>query len=306
MSTVLITGGAGFIGSHVARAYLGAGHRVIVLDDLSTGRKKLVPDGAEFLDIDIRDPGIVEAFQRLRPEVVNHLAAQVSVVRSAREPQVDASINIIGAVNVLDSAARAGVKRVIFSSTGGALYGEPQKLPCDEQHPIAPLSPYGVAKYCIEQYLRYFARLRSLPFVILRYGNVYGPGQDPFGEAGVVAIFTQRMLKDEQCHIFGDGAQERDYVYVEDVAQANVLALKQGEGETFNIGTGEAMSVNQLHRLLAGITGCIRPAIFERARPGEVFRIYLDASKAKRELGWRPQVTFEEGLRRTVAAFRAA
>lgn len=304
MATVLITGGAGFIGSHVAKAYLQAGHRAVVMDDLSTGRRNLVPAGAEFVEMDVRDPAMLETLQRLRPEVLVHLAAQVSVVRSTREPQADASINVTGTVNILEAASRTGVKRVIFSSTGGALYGEPQKLPCDEEHPIAPLSPYGVAKYCVEQYIRYFARLRGLTFVILRYGNVYGPDQDPFGEAGVVAIFTQRMLRDEQCFIFGDGLQERDYVYVEDVANANLLALDRGDGEAYNIGTEQPMSVNRLYALLAGLTGCAKPAIHEAARPGEVFRIYLAAAKAKRDLRWQPLVTFEQGLRRTVEAFR--
>ena len=306
MSTVIITGGAGFIGSHVAKAYLRAGHRVVVVDDLSTGRRNLVSEGAEFVHLDVTDPSLITVFQRIRPDVVNHLAAQVSVVRSTREPQADAAINVVGSSNVLDAAARCGAKRFIFSSTGGALYGEPQSLPCAEDHPIAPLSPYGVAKYCVEQYIRYFARVRGLPAVILRYGNVYGPGQDPYGEAGVVAIFTQKMLKKEQCYIFGTGEQERDFVYVEDVAQANVTALDKGVGEAINIGTGEAISVLRLYALLAQLTGCAQQAEHKPENPGEVFRIYLDASKAKRVLGWQPRVSFAEGLRRTVEAFRRA
>lgn len=306
VTTVLLTGGAGFIGSHVARAFLAEGLRVVVVDDLSSGRRALLPPKAEFLEMDVRDPRLNEVFERVKPDIVSHHAAQISVVRSTREPPLDASINVVGAVSVLEMAARHGVKRFIFSSTGGALYGEPQQLPCTEDHPIAPLSPYGVAKYCVEQYVRYYAQNKGLPSVILRYANVYGPGQDPHGEAGVVAIFAQRMLANEQAFINGDGEQERDFVYVGDVARANVLALKKGEGGAFNIGTGEAFSVNRLYAVLASLTGSKMPPQHRPANPGEVFRIYLDASKARRDLGWSPTVSIEDGLRKTIAAFMEA
>lgn len=305
MATILVTGGCGFIGSHVARTYLANGHRVAVVDDLSTGRRELLPPGAEFFKVDVRDAALEQVFATVRPDVVNHHAAQISVLRSVREPQIDAAINVVGSVNVLECAAKHGVKRFIFASTGGALYGEPQRLPCDETHPIAPLSAYGTAKYCVEQYIGYYSRMRALPSVILRYANVFGPDQDPHGEAGVVAIFTNRMLANEQAFIFGTGEQERDFVYVGDVAQASLLALERGEGKAYNIGTGIGSSVNRLYQILAEATSCKLPPAHKPANAGEVFKITLDASKARKELGWRPTVTFEKGLQETVRSFAA-
>jgi UDP-glucose 4-epimerase len=305
MATILVTGGAGFIGSHVAEAYLAAGHRVMVVDDLTSGKEANLPKGAELHRMDIRDPGLGELIARLKPDVVNHHAAQISVLRSTREPRLDADINVSGSVALLAACAEQGVKRFIFASTGGALYGDPDRLPCDESHRVAPLSPYGVAKYCVEQYVGYFSANRGLPAVILRYGNVYGPRQDPHGEAGVVAIFTRRMLAGEQAFIFGTGDQERDFVYAGDVARANVLALTKGEGQAYNIGTGTGASVNQLYRSIARLTGCTLAPQHRPPNTGEVYRIFLDASKAQRELGWRPEVGLEEGLARTVEAFRA-
>lgn len=306
MPTILVTGGCGFIGSHVTKRYLAAGHRVAVVDNLSSGREELLAAGAELHRVDIRDAALEEVFAKVRPDVVNHHAAHLSVARSVREPQFDASVNVVGSVNVLELAVKYGAQRLIFASTGGALYGEPKRSPCDETHPIEPLSPYGVAKYCVEQYVRYFSRMRGLSSVILRYSNVYGPDQDPFGEAGVVAIFCNRMLANEQAYIFGNGEQERDFVYVGDVAEASLLALERGEGGAYNIGTGRGNSVNRLYQVLAEITGCKLPPAYKPANPGEVFRITLDASLARRMLGWQPTVSFEQGLRETVKAFAAA
>ena len=305
MSTVLVTGGVGFIGSHVSRAYLARGHRVVIVDDGSSGRKDLVPAEAELHQMDVRDPALPELFQQVRPDVVNHHAAQISVQRSVQEPQMDASVNVVGSVNVLEAAAKSRAKRFIFSSTGGALYGEPHYHPCDEEHPIAPLSPYGLAKYCVEHYVRYYSLATGMPSVVLRYGNVYGPGQDPHGEAGVVAIFTRRLLDEQQAVINGSGEQERDFVYVGDVVAANVLALERGDNGTYNIGTGRGHSVNELYRLLEEATSAQRPPIHGEAKPGEVFRITLECSRAERELGWQATTSFAEGLKLTVEAFAA-
>ncbi|MBI2866825.1 MAG: NAD-dependent epimerase/dehydratase family protein [Chloroflexi bacterium] len=304
MSTILVTGGGGFIGSHIAKAFIATGHRVVIVDDLSSGRRELVPPQAAFYQMDIRDPAIEKVFQEHRPDVVDHHAAQISVSRSMREPRFDAEVNVVGSVNLLDIAARHGVKRFIFASTGGALYGEPERLPCGESHPIAPLSPYGTAKYAVEQYVRYFKRAGGLPFVILRYGNVYGPDQDPHGEAGVVAIFALKMLRGQEVTVFGDGTQQRDFIYVGDVAQANVSALERGEGGAYNIGTGRGDSVNEVYRVLAAATGYTKPPVYLPARPGDVYRIWLNCSLAKRELGWQAATPLEEGLRRTVEAIR--
>ena len=305
MSIVLVTGGAGFIGSHVVRAMLAGGHRVVVVDDLSSGRRELVPPHVEFHQMSILDSGVDALIEKVKPDVVDHHAAQISVNRSVREPQLDATINVVGTVNMLEACANHGVKRFIFASTGGALYGEPEYMPCREDHPIAPLSPYGTAKYCVEQYVRYYSRARGVPSVVLRYSNVYGPNQDPHGEAGVVAIFSKRMLADRQPVIYGTGDQARDFVYAGDVAEANRLALEKGEGGMFNIGTGELHSVNELYRVLAEETGYKHPPAYEAPRPGEVFKITLDYARAQRELGWRPTTSFREGLRRTVEAFAA-
>ena len=305
MVTVLVTGGSGFIGSHVAGAYLSRGHRVVVADDFSSGRRVLAPQGAEVHEVDIRSPALAELFERVRPDIVNHHAGQISVTHSVRDPQLDAGINVSGTINVLENAVRVGSSRFICASTGGALYGEPEYTPCDEKHPIAPLSPYGVSKYCAEQYVRYYSHTAGLSSVVLRYGNVYGPGQDPHGEAGVVAIFSQRMLSGEQAVIFGNGLQERDFVFVGDVAAANVAALSLGDGETLNIGTGEGHSVNELYSAIAEATDCDLPPVHEEARPGEVFRITLDASRAQKVLGWRPKTSFRDGIQRTVEAFAA-
>ncbi|MDQ7820540.1 MAG: NAD-dependent epimerase/dehydratase family protein [Armatimonadota bacterium] len=296
---VLVTGGAGFVGSHVAEAYLAAGHQVAVVDNLSTGRPEHVPSRAAFYPVDIRSAQLREVFERERPEVVNHHAAQASVAASVADPRADADVNVLGTVHLLTLCAQFGVRRFVFASTGGAIYGEPLRLPVDEDHPCAPLSPYGTSKLAAEAYVRLFGRM-GLSWAALRYGNVYGPRQDPMGEAGVVAIFARAMLDGRAPTIFGDGQQTRDFVYVEDVARANLLATDAAGCDVVNLGTGTETSVAEIFRILAALTGFRDPPRFAPPRPGDVRRIALDGTRARRWLGWAPQVPLEEGLRRTV------
>lgn len=301
---VLVTGGAGFIGSHVVDALVARGHQVTVIDNLSTGKRANLSTEVSLVEVDLRSDDLDAVFQRVRPQAVFHLAAQASVPNSVADPATDAEINILGTINLLERCRDAGVRRVVYSSTGGALYGEPEQTPCTEEHPIRPLSPYGVSKYVGETYVEMYGRLYGLEDAILRYANVYGPRQDPFGEAGVVAIFGQRMVGGEDVVVFGDGTQERDFVYVEDVARANLLALERGSGQALNIGCGVGTSVNELVTRLRETTGYEREPTYTEPRAGDVYRIALDASRARRELGWEPKVSLEEGLRRTVAAIR--
>jgi UDP-glucose 4-epimerase len=304
MGPVLVTGGAGFIGSHLVGRLLQEGFQVVVVDNLSTGKREHVPAGIPFYPLDIASPQVEEVFRVHRPRVLFHLAAQASVARSLADPVGDARTNILGSLNLLALSCRYGVERVVYTSTGGALYGEPEVLPCPETHPIRPLSPYGASKYAVEVYLPLFRALAGFTYTVLRPGNVYGPRQDPFGEAGVVAIFTRRMLDGEEVVIYGDGEQERDFVYVEDVVEAHLLALGQKESGVYNIGTGQGASVNALVGRLARLTGYRRPPRHAPPRPGEVRRIWLDVSRAREGLGWVAKVPLEEGLERTVAAFR--
>lgn len=299
---ILITGGAGFIGSHVAERYLAAGHEVAIVDDLSTGRRENIPDGATFHECDIRDPALEEIIASVRPEVINHHAAQMSVRVSIKEPHRDASINIDGTINLLELACRHGVGKVIYASTGGALYGEPVYLPCDEEHRVAPLSHYGITKHTVEHYLELYAHLYGLDFTVLRYPNVFGPRQDPDGEAGVVAIFAGRMLQGSPVTIYGDGHQQRDFVDVSDVARANVLALERGRRAIVNLGSGIGTSVLDIFNTIGAITGYTAEARHAPARDGEVYRIYLTGERAALLLGWRAEIPMQDGLRRTVAA----
>jgi UDP-glucose 4-epimerase len=302
---ILVTGGAGFIGSHVVDSFIEAGHHVAVVDDLSTGRRSNLNRRATFYEIDLRSPGLRRVFDRERPEIVSHHAAQVDVRRSVSDPVFDADVNVLGSLNLLECCRARGVRKVIYISSGGAVYGEPEYLPCDEDHPIQPLAPYGASKYIVERYLYLYREVHGLDYTVLRYGNVYGPRQDPLGEAGVVAIFTGQMLDGGKPVINGSGEQERDFVYVEDCARANVLALERGSGAVFNLGCGEGTSVNRLFELLKDITGYHGDALYEPAKAGETFRIYLDASRARHKLGWRPAVGLDQGLERTVAYFRS-
>ncbi|MCH8349303.1 MAG: SDR family oxidoreductase [Chloroflexi bacterium] len=302
--TALVTGGAGFIGSHLVDRLVSQGFRVVVIDNLSTGKLKNLNPAATFHHVDITNKSVVEVFQREQPDLVFHLAAQASVSASTKDPIQDSDINVMGTLRLLEAARRCGIEKFIYSSTGGALYGEPQYTPCDENHPIVPLSPYALSKYVGELYLQLYHRLYLLNYTTLRYGNVYGPRQEPHGEAGVVAIFTQAMLEGKQPQIFGDGNQERDFVYIDDVVEANLAAIERGDADAFNIGTGEKTSVNRIFESIQSIIKYRWGPEHGPARPGEVYQISLDGSKAARELGWTPQATLEEGLGQTVEYFR--
>ena len=298
---ILVTGGAGFIGSNVADGFVARGHQVAVLDDLSTGVRAFVPERARFYEVDLGDPAAVDAcVAEFKPEIVDHHAAQIDVRKSVDDPRHDAAINILGSLGLLESCTRHGVRKVIYASTGGALYGEARFLPATEDHPVNPEAPYGASKHTVEHYLYMWKLLHGLDYTVLRYPNVYGPRQNPHGEAGVNAIFIGLMLAGKRPRIFGTGDQVRDYLFVEDVVNANLLALDRGSGEMVNLGTGVGTSVNDIFRELKSIIGFAGDPIYEPPRPGEVQRIYLDAARAKEKLGWTPEVSFAEGLRRTV------
>jgi UDP-glucose 4-epimerase len=301
---VLVTGGAGFIGSHVVDAYLDSGYEVVVVDDLSTGRLSNLNPAATFYEMDIRSPQLSEVFEREQPDYVNHHAAQMDVRRSVADPLFDADVNIQGSINLFECARKYGVINLVYISSGGAVYGEPEYLPCDEDHPVKPICQYGASKHTVEHYLYIYQKLYGLNYVILRYANVYGPRQDPLGEAGVVAIFTGRMLSGKQVVINGDGRQERDFVYVADCARANLLALQDSNlNQAFNLGSGQGTSINQIFALLKDITQFPRAEVHGPAKLGETRRIFLDASRAKRELNWAPEIGLKEGLEKTVAYF---
>src|SRR5438876_10514059 len=306
---ILIAGGAGFIGSNVTAAFLAAGHDVAVVDDLSSGSADNIAPRARVYRVDIRDAALDGIFAEERPESVCRHAPQVSVRRSVEAPHADADVNVLGSLNLFEAARRHGVRRLVFASTGGAIYGEQTGPPADETHPCRPRSPYAVAKLAVEHYLDYFRATFGLEAVVLRYANVYGPRQDPHGEAGVVAIFMQRILAGLAPTIFGDGEQVRDFVYVEDGVTANLAALRvatpRDETAIFNVGTGRATSVNGLWRVIESIAPPSVGAYHEPARSGDVRRSVLDPSRAARELGWRAAVDVENGLARTWAWFLA-
>lgn len=298
---ILVTGGAGFIGSNVADRFVALGHDVAVFDDLSSGFREFVPPQARFYLGDLADAAAVEAaVADFRPDVVDHHAAQIDVRKSVADPVFDARVNVLGTIGLLQSCVAHGVKKFVYASTGGALYGEGRQLPATEEHPVNPEAPYGASKHTVEHYLYIWKLLHGLDYTVLRYPNVYGPRQNPHGEAGVNAIFIGLMLAGQPPKIFGDGSAVRDYLYVDDVVEANVLALERGGGEMVNLGTGVGTSVNDIVRELKAVTGFAGEAIHLPARPGEVQRIYLDATRAKRVLGWAPKVSFREGLARTV------
>jgi UDP-glucose 4-epimerase len=300
---VLLTGGAGFIGSHVAEALLSRGHEVAIVDNLSSGKRENVPEGALFYEIDIRS-GCDEVFKEFAPEVLSHQAAQMDVRRSVAEPDFDAEVNVLGTVRLLENCARRGVSKVVFASTGGAIYGEQQAFPAAEDHPQYPVSPYGISKLAVERYLHYYHAQYGLPYVALRYANVYGPRQDPHGEAGVVAIFCGNLVEGRTSTINGSGQQTRDYVYVGDVARANVLALENDvPPEAYNIGIGAETSVNRLYKLLQEASGKDLPPKHGLAKPGEQLRSSVDPSLAGYALGWRPEVDLATGLKETLHFF---
>jgi len=298
---ILMTGGAGFIASHVADLYLEEGYEVTIVDDLSTGRLSNVNPAAKLYNLDIRSPQLAKVFERERPDFVNHHAAQMNVRRSVADPLFDADVNVLGSLNVIECAKQYHVQRFIYISTGGAVFGEPEYLPCDESHPINPICQYGISKHTVEHYLYLYHVNYGLKYTVLRYPNVFGPRQDPHGEAGVVAIFTGQMLTGQPVVINGDGEQLRDYVYVGDCARANLLALSTPHGGViYNLGSGQGTSVNQIFAALKQITGYDRQPTYGPAKLGETRRIYLDARKAQRELGWEPQVNLESGLEQCV------
>jgi UDP-glucose 4-epimerase len=293
---ILVTGGAGFIASHIVDRFIEAGHEVVVIDDLSTGRTENLNPRATFYEVDIRSSEIAGIFVRERPDVVNHHAAQMDVRRAVREPEFDASVNVLGALNILDNGRLNGTRTFIFASTGGAVYGEPSRLPVDESHDIAPLSPYGLTKFTFEQYLALYRRLYGVAYTVLRYPNVYGPRQRPDGEAGVVSIFTARLLRGEQATIFGDGGKTRDYVHVRDIVDANERVLHCDHGEVFNLGWAREVSDREIFDAVRRAAGVEAKPAFEAVRPGEIERISLDSSKIRNRLQWAPTIPFEEGV----------
>jgi UDP-glucose 4-epimerase len=303
---VLVTGGAGFIGSNVADRLLADGHEVVILDDLYTGHVEHLPAGARFYQMDVHSPWLDEFFKIERPEAVVHHAAQASVRRSVEDPVFDASVNVLGTAALLQASVRHGVRRFLFASTGGAIYGDTDVVPTPEDAPALPVSPYGAAKLAAEVYLRTFHALHGLSYAALRYANVYGPRQDPHGEAGVVAIFSQRLLRGEKARINGDGKQTRDFVYVGDVAEANARALTSDAVGAFNVGTGIETDVNRIFALLKRLTGSDQPEEHGPPLAGEQRRSVIDPRKIEKVMGWRAQTSLEAGLRATVQYFREA
>jgi UDP-glucose 4-epimerase len=301
---IVVTGGAGFIGSHIVDLLVAGGYAVAVIDNLSSGSRNNLNLDAEFYQLDIRSPEVPELLIRLRPKAICHLAAQVSVRFSVEDPELDASINILGSLNLFQSAVKAGVNKIIFSSTGGAIYGEQDYFPAREDHPSRPVSPYGVAKLAVEKYLDYYKQEYGLNYVALRYSNVYGPRQDPHGEAGVVAIFSEKLLGGEQAIINGDGKQTRDFVYVGDVARANLLVLQNHFSGEVNIGTGIETDINTLFDLLRKVIDSPMQEHHGPSKPGEQQRSVIDYSRARQSLGWEPLTPLEQGLERTVNYFR--
>ncbi len=309
MTTVLVTGGAGFIGSNLADRLLAEDHRVIAVDDLSTGRIANLAEARAygkaytFFNMDSRADGLLPLFERHRPEVIFHLAAQAGVRPSLDDPTLDASVNVMGSLNVLECAAKVGARKVVYAASGGTVYGEPKRVPAKESTAQGsfPMSPYGISKKVVFDYLAFYQRYRGLDFTALALGNVYGPRQDPNGEAGAVSIFAGRLLAGEPCTIHGDGHQTRDYVFVDDVVHAFVQAMDRGSGKLINIGTGLETSVNGLYRLLADIIGVETEPDHGPLPPGELRRIALDISLAASALAWKPWTHIEDGLAETVA-----
>ncbi len=302
---ILVTGGAGFIGSHVAHAFVEAGHEVAVIDDLSSGHRENVPPGARLIQADIRSAAAAAAVREFAPEIINHHAAQMNVRVSVDDPRFDAEVNVLGLINLVEEGRKAGLRRVVFASSGGTVYGEPEALPCSERHPTRPVCPYGVSKLSGEHYLYYYQRIHGIEYVALRYANVYGPLQDPHGEAGVIAIFSKALLAGRDVTIFGDGLQTRDYVFVADVVRANVAAASTSYQGPVNIGTGKETNVVELFQRIKASVGARGTAMHGPAKDGEVRRSVLDVSFAREVLDWTPRVSLEQGLVTTVDFFRS-
>lgn len=301
---VLVTGGAGFIGSHLVDRLVQEGHDVVVVDNLSTGKRKNVNRAATFYKADIQSTRLERVFRNERPSVIMHLAAQMNVRRSVEDPMFDANVNILGTLNVIEQAARHGARKVVFASSGGAIYGEQDIFPAPESHPMRPLSPYGISKLSGEHYLSYYQRVSGIQTVSLRFANVYGPRQDPEGEAGVVAIFIQKMLTGEQPVVNGNGRQTRDFVFVEDVVEANLLVMGQGIEGVFNVGTSSETPVNELFAIIKELTKSDCKEVHGPAKKGEQLRSTIDATKLRQQMGWEAKVSLSEGLRKTVDYFR--
>ena len=301
---VLVTGGAGFIGSHIVDALIEQGHQVVVVDNLATGFSENINPSARFYEVSICDKELADIFEQERPEIVSHQAAQMVVARSVNEPIFDAQENILGSLNVILNSVRFGVKKIIYASSGGAVYGEPQYLPVDEKHPINPVSQYGISKHTVEHYLHLYGLQYGLNYVVLRYPNVYGLRQNPDGEAGVVAIFASQMLKGEQPTIYGSGDKTRDYTHVSDVVAANLLAMEQGDNDIYNVGTGVETSDKEMFDALSEVLGYSGTPRYAPVRPGEIYRICLNAGKAQRELGWQARLSLKEGLLQTISYYR--
>jgi UDP-glucose 4-epimerase len=302
---ILITGGAGFIGSNIADALISDGHRVVVVDNLSTGKKANIPADAEFHELDIASPVIDKVLEQGKFDVVFHLAAQMDVRKSVENPANDAAINIIGGIKLLQASMKHKVKKFIFSSTGGAIYGEQEEYPAPETHAANPLSPYGISKLAFEKYLFFYNFQHGLQYVSLRYANVYGPRQNSEGEAGVVAIFCMRLLKEQKAVIYGDGCQTRDFVYVDDVVKANLLALNFKSSMTFNVGTGVETDINTIFEHIRNAAGSKQPRINLDPKPGEQRRSSISSAKIKKYLGWSPSVALDQGIARTVTFFKS-
>jgi UDP-glucose 4-epimerase len=301
---ILVTGGAGFIASHIADAFIEEGHTVFILDNLSSGFEKNVNPKAEFINKDIRDKSLSELFDKEKFDVINHHAAQMDVRRSVADPAFDADTNIIGTINLLQNAVKNNVKKFMFASTGGAIYGEQEYFPADEKHPMAPLSPYGISKLAVEKYLYFYNVQYDLKYSILRYANIYGPRQNPHGEAGVVAIFSKKLINGEQPVINGDGKQTRDYTFVKDVVKANLLALNDTVSDIYNVGTAKETDVNELFNMINDLAGNGQEEKHGPAMPGEQLRSVITSRKLKEKFGWSPSTTIQEGLTSTVTYFK--
>jgi UDP-glucose 4-epimerase len=303
MAKILVTGGAGFIGSHVADSLVSLGHEVVILDDLSTGLKENINEKTDFYQMDIRSPELEKVFKEEAFDILCHHAAQVDLRKSMQEPVQDAEINILGSLNLLFCCLKHQVKKIIFASSAG-VYGEQEYFPADEPHPLKPVAPYSMAKLVVEKYLEFYHRSNGLEYVILRYSNVYGPRQTPIGEAGVVAIFCENLLNDKEARIFGDGKQTRDFVFIEDVVKANVLALDYGKSDIFNVATSVETDINNLFRSIKEKVGSDQEEIHAPAVAGEQKRSMLDISKATNILGWEPEYALEKGIEKTISFYK--
>ncbi|SFI65483.1 SDR family oxidoreductase [Thermoflavimicrobium dichotomicum] len=295
---VLVTGGAGFVGSHIVDQLIARGDQVAIVDDMSTGKEEYIHPSARFYRMDITSEQMEEVFAKEKPEIVIHQAAQILVPVSVEDPVFDAKVNILGTLNLLEACRKYGVKKIVYASSA-AVYGNPKYLPIDEKHPIQPLSGYGISKHTPEHYLTIYRNLYGLEYTVLRYANIYGIRQEPHGEGGVVSILINQMIKGKTFKIFGDGEQTRDYIYVEDVAKANLAAIQAGDGHILNIGTGISTSLNELIRLFETVTNQTIQKEYEAERPGDIKHSYFDNTRARSVLAWEPTVSLKEGLRRT-------